>query len=96
MPIPKAKRKYGNRPTNWRDITLHFMTFKNLSKTMKTFGLLIQNVDETAKEKNFNYWRTTLGRWKKQIHSDRKFEKCGKLPVYGKAIDDELADVVRN
>jgi hypothetical protein len=72
------------------------MTFKNLSKTMKTFGLLIQSEDETAKEKNFNYWRTTLGRWKKQIHSGHKFEKSGKLPVYGKAIDDELADVVRS
>ena len=91
----KPKRNYGRRPDNWKEITLDFMTYKNQTKTMAKYGLSIQSTDEAAKEKNYNYWKTTLSKWKKQVHSDHTFEKKGQLPVYGKAIDNELADVVR-
>ena len=93
--VDQSKRKYGRRPDNWKEITLDIMTYKNQSKTMNKFGLSIKSDNEANREKNYNYWKTTLNKWKKQIHSDHKFEKDGKLPVYGKAIDNELADVVR-
>ena len=67
--VDQSKRKYGRRPDNWKEITLDFMTYKNQSKTMNKFGLSIKSDNEANREKNYNYWKTTLNKWKKQIHS---------------------------
>ena len=68
--VDQSKRKYGRRPDNWKEITLDFMTYKNQSKTMNKFGLSIKSDNEANREKNYNYWKTTLNKWKKQIHYD--------------------------
>jgi hypothetical protein len=94
--IVKTKRKYGTRPDNWKEIAHDFMVYKNQTKTMIKFGLAIDSNDEVEQEKHQNYWRSTLNKWKKEWPSAHKFDKDGKFPVYGKAIDNELANVVRN
>ena len=96
LTIIKTKRKYGTRPNNWKEIAHDFMAYKNQTKTTIKFGLTIYSNDEAEQGKNYNYWRSTLNKWKKEWPSAHKFEKDGKLPVYGKAIDDKHANVVRN
>ena len=44
----KPKRNYGRRPDNWKEITLDFMTYKNLTKTMAKYGLLIQSTFQSS------------------------------------------------
>ena len=97
--VKRKKRSYNPRPANWTDITLDFMTYKNQERTMKKFELNLESdAGAEGKMKNFQHWNTKLNRWAKQIHTrgDDDFKKIGKLPPYGKAIDDELAEIVRN
>jgi hypothetical protein len=97
--VNKRKRAYSARPSNWKDITLHFMTYKNQASTMRSFGLnLDKDAGSEAKTKNYCHWGVKLNRWAKQFHKrgDDDFKKTGKHPPYGKEIDDELASIVRN
>lgn len=83
----RLRRHKNKRPDNWTDIADHFITCGKYRSTIKQFNL-------TAINPSNEHWRKILSRWKKELINNKKITGR-RAPVYGTAIDDELADIVR-
>lgn len=82
------KRYKNNRPSNWTDIANHFITYGKYRSTIKQFNL-------TTINPSYEHWRKILSRWKKDLINNKKITGR-RAPVYGSAIDDELANIVKD
>ena len=88
LQVPKQKKTYNKRPSEWQEIAIHHQNFKNIDKTIDTYNLLEINP-------NVSTWAVTLGRWLKDIlkHKTKNFIR---IPVIGEFLDNALADIVNN
>ena len=83
------KRAYRERPVNWKDIARHYEIYKKVDLTIREYNLLAING-------NVSTWTVTFNRWIKDVKSKRDRKQQKRICVIGKALDDELADIVDN